>query len=87
MLTGIDSKIDLLDSPELVTKKLKKAVAAPKEVEGNGILAFIEFVLLPAAALRGGKKEFQVERSRDNLEPLVYTSIAQIHDDYKNDVV
>jgi len=43
-----DSKIDVLETPEGVTKKLKKAYAAPKEIEGNGIMSFVEYVLLPA---------------------------------------
>ncbi|KAI1501541.1 hypothetical protein F5X99DRAFT_382252 [Biscogniauxia marginata] len=81
-----DSKIDLLDPPEVVTRKIRKAEAAPKVVEGNGVLSFIEFVLLPAAGLKG-KREFRVERERDGLEPLVYTDIQQIHDDYRNDVL
>lgn len=75
-----------MDPPDVVSKKIRKAVAAPKVVEENGILAFVEFVLLPVADLRG-KREFIVDRERDGLEPLVYTSIAQMHDDYRNDVV
>jgi tyrosyl-tRNA synthetase len=43
-------------------------------------------VLLPVAALKGNR-EFRVERERDGLEPLIYTSIAQMHDDYRNDVL
>ncbi len=82
-----DSKIDLLDPPEVVVKKLKKAFAAPKEVEGNGVLSFTEYVLLPAGTLKYGHPEFRVDRSRDGLEPLIYTSIQQMQDDYKNDVV
>jgi tyrosyl-tRNA synthetase len=81
-----DSKIDLLDSADAVTKKIKKAVAVPKIVEENGVLAFVEFVLLPASALKGNR-EFRVDRERDGLEPLVYTSIAQMQDDYRNDVL
>lgn len=81
-----DSKIDLLDPPEVVTKKIKKAVAAPGVVEENGVLAFVEFVLLPAAGLRG-TREFIVDRERDGLEPLKYTSITQMQEDYRNDVV
>ena len=61
-------------------------MAAPRLIEDNGLLAFVEFVLLPAAAL-SGRREFYVERDRDGLEPLVYTNINQIHDDYKEDVV
>ncbi|KAL2178306.1 uncharacterized protein P884DRAFT_329011 [Thermothelomyces heterothallicus CBS 202.75] len=81
-----DSKIDLLDPPETVAKKIKKAHAAPQVVEDNGLIAFIEFVLLPAARLRGNG-EFRVERERDGLEPLVYTDIEKLREDYKNDVL
>lgn len=81
-----DSKIDVLDDPALVTKKLKKAHAAPKEVEGNGILSFVEFVLFPAANLKSnGKPQFVVER-RDE-EPLVYESITKMQEDYRADIV
>lgn len=81
-----DSKIDLLDSAETVAKKIRKAHAAPQQVEENGLLAFIEYVLLPAARLRG-HGEFRVDRERDGLEPLVYTDIEKIREDYKKDVV
>ncbi|KAK4152131.1 tyrosine--tRNA ligase, cytoplasmic [Chaetomidium leptoderma] len=81
-----DSKIDLLDSADTVAKKIRKAHAAPQIVEENGLLAFIEFVLLPAARLRGSG-EFRVDRERDGLEPLVYTEIEKIREDYKNDVL
>ncbi|KAH8694889.1 putative tyrosyl-tRNA synthetase [Talaromyces proteolyticus] len=79
-----DSKIDLLDPPEDVAKKIRKSKAAPKIIEDNGLVALIEFVLLPAAILNG-KKEFRVER-RD-AEPLIYTNIQQLKDDYTNDIL
>ncbi|KAI6362310.1 hypothetical protein MCOR25_006257 [Pyricularia grisea] len=82
-----DSKIDLLDSSEAVAKKLRKAEAVPKVPDGNGIIAFIEYVLLPASKLKSGQQEFIVERERDGLEPLVYNDIAKLRDDYKNDVL
>jgi tyrosyl-tRNA synthetase len=44
----------------------------------------VEYVLLPAAGLKG-KKEFVVER-RD-AEPLVYTDIAKLKEDYANDIL
>ncbi|PVH95629.1 Nucleotidylyl transferase [Periconia macrospinosa] len=80
-----DSKIDVLDTPEAIKKKLKKAFAPPKQVEENGILSFVEYVLLPAGELRHGTPKFVVER-RD-AEPLVYTDIASMHEDYRNDVL
>ncbi|KAL4904822.1 hypothetical protein BDW74DRAFT_168031 [Aspergillus multicolor] len=79
-----DSKIDLLDGPDVIQKKIRKAEAAPKVVQDNGVIAMVEYVLLPAAGLKG-KKEFVVER-RD-AEPLVYTDIAQLKEDYANDIL
>ncbi|KAI4134243.1 MAG: hypothetical protein LQ347_001695 [Umbilicaria vellea] len=80
-----DSKIDLLDSPEVVKKKLKKAYAVPKEVEGNGIVSFVEYVLLPVSALKDGKGRFIIERREGEGEPLVYEDINTLKEDYKAD--
>lgn len=81
-----DSKIDLIDEEQVVRKKLKKAFCPPKQVDGNGVLSFVEYVLLPASALKNnGTPNFVVER-RD-AEPLVYTSIADMKKDYAEDVL
>lgn len=79
-----DSKIDLLDPAESISKKIRKAEAAPRIVEDNGVISLVEYVLLPAAELKG-KKEFRVER-RDQ-DPLIYVDIEKIREDYKNDIV
>jgi tyrosyl-tRNA synthetase len=81
-----DSKIDILDSPDVVRKKLKKAFCPPKTVAGNGVISFLEYVLLPASALKNsGSPRFVVPR-RD-AEELVYTSIDKIKEDYLADVL
>ncbi|KAK3052638.1 Tyrosine--tRNA ligase cytoplasmic [Extremus antarcticus] len=81
-----DSKIDLIDHPDVVRKKLKKAFCPPKQVEGNGVLSFVQYVLLPASALKNnGTPKFVVQR-RD-AEPITYTSIADMHKDYLDDVL
>lgn len=81
-----DSKIDLVDTEEVVRKKFKKAFCPPKQIEGNGVVSFVEFVLMPAAALKNnGKAEFVVDR-RD-AEPLVYTDIAKLKEDYLADIL
>ena len=82
-----DSKIDILDTADVVKKKLKKAYAVPKEVEGNGILSFVEYVLLPVAQLKFGKGQFTVERREGEGEPLVYDNIQAVKDDYMSDKV
>ena len=91
-----DSKIDVLDTAEVVTRKLKKAHAAPKEVEGNGVISFVEYVLLPVSGLKNnGEPQFVVERrpkktengEEEKQEALVYTSIAKMKSDYASDVL
>lgn len=47
-----ESKIDLLDSKEDVKKKLKKAFCEPGNIQNNGVLSFVKYVVFP---LRGGK--------------------------------
>ena len=87
-----DSKIDVLDPPEIVTKKLRKAHAVPKEVEGNGVISFVEYVLLPVSALNNnGSAKFVVERKsksdQPQQEPLVYSSIETLKSDYASDIL
>ncbi|KAL4895267.1 tyrosyl-tRNA synthetase [Aspergillus ambiguus] len=82
-----DSKIDLLEPEESIRKKIRKAHAAPRETENNGLLAFVKYVLIPASALKEGNPGFRVSRDRDGLEPLVYTNIEQMLEDYKNDIL
>ncbi|KAK6430811.1 Tyrosine--tRNA ligase cytoplasmic, partial [Oleoguttula sp. CCFEE 5521] len=82
-----DSKIDILDPPEIVRKKLKKAFCPPKQVEGNGVVSFVEHVLLPASALRSPDSTPSISIPRRDAEPLVYTSIDKLKADYLADVL
>jgi len=56
-----ESKIDLLDTPQQLKKKLKKAFCEPGNIENNGILAFCKHVIFPL--LRN--KEFIIDRPVD----------------------
>ncbi|KAA1103224.1 hypothetical protein PGT21_010329 [Puccinia graminis f. sp. tritici] len=94
------SKIDFLDSPEEVKKKIKDAVCVPGEVNGNGILAFLESVLLPIADLKRDMNQdhkspfatpeapegtlFSVVRKREKDE-LHYTTYSEILQDYQTE--
>ena len=81
-----DSKIDVLDTTEAVKRKLKRAHAVPKEVEGNGIISFVEFVLLPVDSLKnGGQGKFVVEQKEG--APVEYTDISKLKEDYIADIV
>ncbi|KAG2155335.1 tyrosine tRNA ligase [Suillus bovinus] len=47
-----DSKIDFLDPPEAVKRKIKKAFCEEGNITENGLLAFIKNVLIPISQLR-----------------------------------
>jgi len=47
-----DSKIDFLDPPEAVKRKIKKAFCEEGNITDNGLLAFINTVLIPISQLR-----------------------------------
>lgn len=82
-----DSKIDVLDTADVVRKKIKKSYAAAKEVEGNGVISFVEYVLMPLSALRhpDGKASFVIERREDEGGALTYSDIETLKEDYKAD--
>ncbi|KAL8685809.1 MAG: hypothetical protein Q9224_005663 [Gallowayella concinna] len=80
------SKVDLLDEPATIKKKIAKAVCAPGQVEGNGILAFIQHVLLPYSQLQSpdGKAAISVVL-KDQSEASIFTSFTEVKDAYKAD--
>lgn len=47
-----NSKIDFLDPPEVVKKKIKAAFCEPGNIAENGLLAFVKAVLIPISELR-----------------------------------
>ncbi|XP_055946380.1 tyrosine--tRNA ligase, cytoplasmic-like [Argiope bruennichi] len=75
-----DSKIDLLDSPATVKKKLKKAFCEPGNLEDNGVLAFVKHVLLPLFR----NEDFIVKRNAENGGDIIYKEYSQIEEDFRN---
>ncbi|KAL9626503.1 MAG: hypothetical protein Q9204_007249 [Flavoplaca sp. TL-2023a] len=80
------SKVDLLDEPATIQKKIAKAFCAPGKVEGNGILAFIQHVLLPYSQLQSpdGTTTMSVVL-KDQIEPTVFRSFSEISAAYEAD--
>lgn len=77
-----NSKIDLLDDEATVKSKVKKAYAAPGEVEGNGLISFIEYVVFPIAEVSGKPPSFYINRPDKWGGPITYTSIDELKSDY-----
>lgn len=82
-----DSKIDVLDNPDFVTKKIKKAFAEAKVAEGNGLIAFIEYVLLPISALQNPDGKPTIKFTPREGEPLTYSDVADIRSAYEADTL
>jgi len=47
-----NSKIDFLDPPEVVRKKIRRAFCEEGNITENGVLAFVEAVLIPISEMR-----------------------------------
>ncbi|KAI0045046.1 tyrosine tRNA ligase [Auriscalpium vulgare] len=47
-----DSKIDFLDAPDAVRRKIKKAFCEEGNIAENGVLAFVKAVIIPISELR-----------------------------------
>ncbi|XP_061671096.1 tyrosine--tRNA ligase, cytoplasmic [Syngnathoides biaculeatus] len=76
-----ESKIDLLDSKEDLKKKLKKAFCEPGNIQNNGILAFVKYVLFP---LRGG---FSIKRDAKWGGDKVYTVFEEVEKDFAEELI
>uniref|UniRef100_A0A4W6FRX5 Tyrosine--tRNA ligase n=1 Tax=Lates calcarifer TaxID=8187 RepID=A0A4W6FRX5_LATCA len=76
-----ESKIDLLDSKEDVKKKLKKAFCEPGNIQNNGVLSFVKYVLFP---LRG---EFYIKRDPKWGGDKVYTEFEEVEKDFAEELI
>lgn len=70
-----DSKIDLLDSPAIVKKKLKKAFCEPGNVAENGLLAFAKHVVF---GLFHPDEKFKVFRNEANGGDLNFSTYDEL---------
>jgi tyrosyl-tRNA synthetase len=78
-----ESKIDLLDSPAQVKKKLSKAFCEEGNIANNGVLSFAKHVLFP---LNEGK-EFVIERPVDYGGSVSYADYQSLEDAFANKLV
>lgn len=76
-----DSKIDLLDSPANVKKKLKKAFCEPGNITDNGLLSFVKYVLF---SLFKDGEGFVVNRKPDNGGDVTYNNYQELETSFAN---
>jgi len=71
-----DSKIDLLEDPETVNRKIKKAFCEEGNITENGLLSFSKMVIFPI--LKG--KPFHINRPEKFGGPLDYPTYQEMED-------
>ena len=75
------SKVNLTDDPDTVAEKLQGAYCPQGEVENNGVLEYLEYLVFPILDERG--ESFEIERPEEYGGDLVY----ERYDDLKADFV
>ena len=66
-----NSKIDFLDTPAAVRKKIKSAFCEEGNTEDNGVLAFVEAVLIPISQLRVERLRGQTGSDKEEGEGAI----------------
>ncbi|XP_059061231.1 tyrosine--tRNA ligase, cytoplasmic [Achroia grisella] len=74
-----DSKIDLLDNPANVKKKLKKAFCEPGNIIDNGVLSFSKHVIFPLLKL---SETFKISRAPDHGGDIEFTNYEDLEAEF-----
>lgn len=74
--SDLKSKIDLLDDPETIRKKVNSTYCVAGEVENNGILIFLEYLIFPL------KERFEIKREQKHGGNKVYTNYKEFKEDF-----
>lgn len=79
-----NSKVDLLEEPKQVKKKIASAFAAPGNATDNGLISFVEYVVLPISEIKTGESKFFIDRPEQYGGPLSYSDIESLKKDYES---
>lgn len=82
-----NSKIDVLEEPKVVNKKINSAYCAPGDIVDNGLIAFIENVIQPIQSLKAEKETFNffIDRPEKYGGPITYDSLETLKQDFKSE--
>ncbi|CCD26801.1 tyrosine--tRNA ligase TYS1 NDAI_0I02320 [Naumovozyma dairenensis CBS 421] len=82
-----NSKIDLLEEPKVVKKKINSAFCSPGNVEDNGLLSFVEYVIAPIQELKYGSNHFEffIDRPEKFGGPVTFNSFQDLKQAFKDE--
>lgn len=75
-----NSKIDILEKPKIVKKKIASAFCAPGNIEENGLLSFVKNVVGPAYELKNGDGQFKffIDRPEQYGGSITFNSYEEL---------
>lgn len=82
-----NSKIDILETPKNIKKKVNSAYCAPGDADDNGLIAFLQHVVQPVQELKADKEgifELKINRPEQYGGPITYDSLDKVKEDYKS---
>lgn len=80
-----NSKIDVIEDVKVIRKKVNSAYCAPGEVEGNGLIAFIENIVQPIQELKEGTEGYlklDINRPEQYGGNISYSLVESLKADY-----
>jgi tyrosyl-tRNA synthetase len=75
-----ETKVSLTDDDEVIAEKIADAYCPAGEVEDNGVLEYLEYLVFPILGVQG--EEFVVERPEEYGGDLVYGSYDELEADF-----
>ena len=80
------SKIDLLDDPKDIIKKINKAYCEVGNITDNPLLTFCKYVIFPILELQGGK-DFVIDRPENYGGIMTFSSYEELEKGYEDKLV
>lgn len=81
-----NSKIDLLDDPKDIQKKINKAYCEVGNITDNPLLTFTKYVIFPILELKDGK-EFCIDRPENYGGKMTFNSYEELERQYEERLV
>ena len=85
-----NSKIDIIEDPKIVRKKVNSAYCAPGDIKDNGLLSFLQYVVQPIQELKAEKEgvfSLDIDRPEKYGGPISYDCIDKLKADFESGVL
>lgn len=85
-----NSKIDIIEDPKIVHKKVNSAYCAPGDIKDNGLLSFLQYVVQPIQELKAEKEgvfSLDIDRPEKYGGPISYDCMDKLKADFESGVL